>query len=361
MAEAMSNVGVRMDEQWTFSSQGSSQTSDKMVLLFPGLARMCDWPEYTQKYLFAQPGHAAVFLLQDYGRTSRRFNACHKSIASAANSHPGSVILGRQWFWLDYGRRLPCHQLSPNNGTAHAKYPRVQMQTFAIARTYQWAKTMLTTTPELFIRARLDSHLVVTPPVLPSELAPRAPTAIVFGSLARGQERFHGFPMVDDNYALVPRAAARLYFEAWRVWSGPLDCEHRCLASNMTDGRPRVGPTAGLALSGGECPLHTWVWRHEGQFVWRGLGVTFNPWCRDATPLQKGRQGAKQGLTGGSAWCHNGAFVAAPLFDDATKADVDQFHRRFRDLLESSAAWLRTHTAGFAGKWLQNPHTPYRR
>ena len=166
-------------------------------------------------------------------------------------------------------------------GTQRAEYPRTQMQTFAIGRAYMWASALLPPAA-VYVRARTDAFFCI-PAAPPAEPLLQG---VVFDSLTSAPPRFANqsdylrrhWPVLfpGDRFALVPRGYASRYFEAWRVWDGPLDCKHRCYASRTVAGAARAGPKqSGGALRGGECPLMEWVWAGvdvaDERFAWRLL------------------------------------------------------------------------------------------
>ena len=118
MSNALTHAGVTIQEAMFLDHRGHATS---VAILFAGMVRLCDVPEYTQYMLDHRA--SALFLLQ--ADEDDAFDACHSAIAAVAAKRPTAVILGRQWFGL--ADALPCghavHTGVPRGGMLGTQVP----------------------------------------------------------------------------------------------------------------------------------------------------------------------------------------------------------------------------------------------
>ena len=150
MRRVLVHAGLALSERLQLRMRAHHEHRDRPVLLFPGEARLTA-PEYIRYLLDSGRVGSVVFLLQAESDADLERIASGVRSFRAAASLP-NVILGRQWFsWAAAAGSLPCAFNASHAGreasavvrTVRAKYPRVQIQTLAVGRAYEWAAAML--------------------------------------------------------------------------------------------------------------------------------------------------------------------------------------------------------------------------
>ena len=159
MSLALRRTGLQLRESFVWGSPAHSSASKRIVTVAPGLARFCSHRLWMEE-IFATLGRSnLVFLLQS--REDRAFDACLRTIRLVADNSTSSVVVGRMWLATRPGG-LPCNRTSASSET-RGTFPRVQMQTFAAGRAYEWALHFFPRS-EYVARVRLDA-----PSCLPSD------------------------------------------------------------------------------------------------------------------------------------------------------------------------------------------------
>jgi hypothetical protein len=157
------------------------------------------------------------------------------------------LILVEQAFEIE---RRPCGKRAPLPD-------RVTLQTLAAGRAYEWAASRFP--PALaYIRARLDDVSWS----LPSPEHRHAYTGnwiafnnlYLYGQTPGVSDRYGQTPGVSDRFAVVPAHLGSTYFEAWRVWSENVNCNHNCFASSSIEPSKRR-----TTHPRGECAISAWL------------------------------------------------------------------------------------------------------
>ena len=261
MQSTLKNVGLHLTEQRLFLHVRTVEPPKFMVLM-PGLARGCHSSQL-MRHTFRgchEGAHALTFALQFTQKTSKSpgdmldQNSCKRSIAAASSvSQPSrcNVVLVRQSF---RAVARPC-------GKGAGLPDRVEMQTIAVGRAWEWARHAFPGESEFYIRARLDDIGWCLPAHLPH---PKLTSFIAFNNVYNSTSKEGGHLAVSDRWAVVPAAIARFYFQAWRIWSKGVSCSHNCFAAqNAAAVKSHPKRTTHAR---GECALSEWVAKFESRF-----------------------------------------------------------------------------------------------
>ena len=313
MSIALRRAGIQLREALVWSSatpRRNESNSKSIVTVVPGLCRLCAHRQWMEEVFALLQRSNIVFLLQS--EEDRVFDACVRTIRLVADSQGSSVVVGRQWLSARPSG-LPCNQTSGRE--TRGTFPRVQMQTFAVGRAYDWALHYFPRS-RYVARARLDA-----PSCLPSDdelgrLPKDRPVLVAndYSVWAAGGSRVY---FVSDRYAFVHVTAAAAYFEAWRVWLRPR-CDHPCLAGLHTDhalalwrgeGNGRCGPnvTANVINGCGECPLASWLGVSKERLFWVRAPAMGDPIVRQLNRTHaayQGSEGEPVPITHFAAWLH---------------------------------------------------------
>mmetsp|Transcript_24441 Transcript_24441/g.78865 ORF Transcript_24441/g.78865 Transcript_24441/m.78865 type:complete len:347 (-) Transcript_24441:79-1119(-) len=248
MASALDNIGLSMQERIMLERSPPNLPPPNFTVVLPGLARGCHSEEYMQALLKpCSEGKAAfVMVLQFTHGTAKssgdRFSPseCAASVIRALDDTQSRtncrLILAEQGFEIE---RRPCGQQAPLPD-------RVSMQTLAVGRAYEWAAARFP--PALaYVRARLDD---VSWSIPPSD----QPPAYSRHWIAYNNRYATQPPAVSDRFAVVPAHLGAVYFDAWRIWSDSVNCNHNCFASSsiQLSERRTTHPR-------GECALSAWL------------------------------------------------------------------------------------------------------
>ena len=249
--------------------------------------------------IFATLGRSnLVFLLQS--REDRAFDACLRTIRLVADNSTSSVVVGRMWLATRPGG-LPCNRTSASSET-RGTFPRVQMQTFAAGRAYEWALHFFPRS-EYVARVRLDASSCLPSDAEMGRLPVDRPVLVTndFDASSVGGESRTYF--TSDRYAFVPVALAASYFEAWRVWSR-VHCDHPCLAGlhgelaagrwrGAANGQCGANVTANVLNGCGECPLTAWLSTSKARHSWARAPATGEPIARQRNRTHAVLQGSE--------------------------------------------------------------------
>jgi len=301
MSLALRRTGIQLRESFVWSSPvtrlNNGSTSKRIVTVVPGLARLCGHRPWMEEVFNALERSNLVFLLQS--GEDRAFDACLRTIRLLADGSTLSVVVGRQWL-ATRPNGLPCNRTvtSETRGT----FPRVQMQTFAVGRAYDWALHFFPRS-EYVVRVRLDA-----PSCLPSDaelgrLPVDRPVLVTNDfdvSTLGGEARIY---FTSDRYAFVPMAFAASYFEAWRVWSR-VRCDHPCMAGlhsehavahwrGVGNGQCGANVTANVLNGCGECPLTYWLGASKERHSWSRAPATGAPIARQQNKTHAALQGSE--------------------------------------------------------------------
>ena len=278
MQSTLKNVGLHLTEQRLFLHVRTIEPPKFMVLM-PGLARGCH-SSLLMRHTFRgchEGAHALTFVLQFPKNDSKTpktpfdmldQNSCMRSIAAANSvSQPSrcNVVLVRQSFRVV---ARPC-------GNRKGLPNRVEMQTIAVGRAWEWARHAFPGESKFYIRARLDDVGWCLPAHLPD---PKLTSFIAFNNVFRSSFSFNnyynsskggaGHLGVSDRWAVVPAEIAQFYFEAWRIWSERVTCSHNCFAAQdaaAVKAHVKAHPKRNRPARG-ECPISEWVGKFEGRF-----------------------------------------------------------------------------------------------
>lgn len=304
MSLALRRTGIQLRESFIWGSPApfwrNSSTNKRVVTVVPGLARLCSHQLWMEEVFATLERSNLVFLLQS--REDRTFDACLRTIRLIADNSTSSVVVGRMWL-ATRASGLPCNRTSASSET-RGTFPRVQMQTFAVGRAYEWALHFFPRS-EYVARVRLDAssclpsdtelgHLPVDRPVLVTD-------DFDFDVSTRGESRVY---FTSDRYAFVPRALAGSYFEAWRVWSRGVRCDHPCLAGlhgehaaarwrGVGSGQCGANVTANVLNGCGECPLTSWLSVSKERHSWARAPATGEPIARQRNRTHAVLQGSE--------------------------------------------------------------------
>ena len=298
MSLALRRTGIQLRESFVWGSPAHSSASKRIVTVAPGLARLCSHRLWMEE-IFATLGRSnLVFLLQS--REDRAFDACLRTIRLIADNSTSSVVVGRMWLATRPGG-LPCNRTSASSET-RGTFPRVQMQTFAAGRAYEWALHFFPRS-EYVARVRLDASSCLPSDAEMGRLPVDRPVLVTNDfdvSSVEGESRTY---FTSDRYAFVPVALAASYFEAWRVWSR-VRCDHPCLAGlhgELAAGRWRgagngqcgANVTANVLNGCGECPLTAWLSTSKARHSLARAPATGEPIARQRNRTHAVLQGSE--------------------------------------------------------------------
>ena len=298
MSLALRRTGLQLRESFVWGSPAHSSASKRIVTVAPGLARFCSHRLWMEE-IFATLGRSnLVFLLQS--REDRAFDACLRTIRLIADNSTSSVVVGRMWLATRPGG-LPCNRTSASSET-RGTFPRVQMQTFAAGRAYEWALHFFPRS-EYVARVRLDASSCLPSDAEMGRLPVDRPVLVTndFDVASVGGESRTYF--TSDRYAFVPVALAASYFEAWRVWSR-VRCDHPCLAGlhgelaagrwrGAANGQCGANVTANVLNGCGECPLTAWLSTSKARHSWARAPATGEPIARQRNRTHAVLQGSE--------------------------------------------------------------------
>ena len=302
MSLALRRTGIQLRESFVWGSPAplrNSSASKRIVTVVPGLARLCGHRVWMEEVFATLERSNLVFLLQS--REDRAFDACLRTIRLIADNSTSSVVVGRMWL-ATRPNALPCNRTSASSET-RGTFPRVQMQTFAVGRAYEWALHFFPRS-EYVARVRLDASSCLPSDAELGRLPIDRPVLVTDAfdvSTLGGESRTY---FTSDRYAFVPMALAASYFEAWRVWSRPLRCDHPCLAGlhgehaaarwrGVGNGQCGANVTANVLNGCGECPLTSWLSVSKERHSWARAPATGEPIARQKNKTHAVLQGSE--------------------------------------------------------------------
>ena len=265
MSLALRRTGIQLRESFVWSSPAPrrNSSSKRIVTVVPGLARLCGHRQWMEEMFTTLERSNLVFLLQS--GEDRVFDACLRTIRLLTDTSTSSVVVGRQWL-ATRPNGLPCNLTSASE--TRGTFPRVQMQTFAVGRAYEWALHFFPKS-EFVARVRLDASSCLPSDDELSRFPADRPVLVTndFDVSTRGGSEVYS---ISDRYAFVPVALAASYFEAWRVWSR-VRCDRPCYAGlhsehavfhqwhGVGNGKCGANVTDNVINGCGETPLTLWL------------------------------------------------------------------------------------------------------
>ena len=253
MRRVLHNVGMSMNEQLIreqYSFYGG--TVPPFALLMPGLARGCHNLELVRSLFEPCNVHlASVIMLLQFGNSTPKgtndqyyFNACLHNVALSPLKTCSYRFIKQQYTKT----HSPCVKRT---------FPeRVQMQTIAVGRAYEWAQHHWPA-HQYYVRIRIDDLGWCLPEIHTLNNALTSNVIAVDYLYRRHTDDKHNYRIYpSDRYSIATygKAADRLY-TAWRVWE-QVCCTHPCFAGihNCTAQNVLV-----KTHSTGECALHEWL------------------------------------------------------------------------------------------------------